>query len=299
MASESGDESQKIKEWQDNLPDSTRVIRASGWGRWEGVQVISYSHRMRQFEMYSNHLAFFASTTKATRYELRKGRSFATKVIAPNSLSIIPCFETYIAETDGSMQGDVGMLMSPEFLKKVSEEEGLGSSPELVAAFGEDDSSLSSLLRLLDNDLAENSPAGRIYGDSLIRASAMRILHLWSTQPKTILKPTAASKVEIQQTIDFLNDNMDQDITLAKAAEHVGFSPSHLHRAFKAATGERLHEHLIRIRLERAKTLLKATNLTVSEIAIEVGFSDQGHLARQFRRAFQTSPAEYRRQIRE
>lgn len=299
MASESGDKSQKIREWQDNLPDTTRVIRASGWGRWEGVQVISYFHNMRQFEIASNHHTFFASTTKAIRYELRKGRSFAARVIAPNSLSIIPSFETFTAETDGSIQGDVGMLMSPNFLRKVAEEEGLGSSHELVPAFGEDDSHLASLLRLLDNDLAENSPAGRIYGDSLIRASTMRILHLWSARPKTPIRQPEATKREIQRTIAFLNDNMNQDITLAQAAEHVGFSPSHLHRAFKAATGERLHEHLIRIRLERAKTLLKATNLTVSEIAIEVGFSDQGHLARQFRRAFQSSPSEFRRKIRE
>jgi AraC-like DNA-binding protein len=78
---------------------------------------------------------------------------------------------------------------------------------------------------------------------------------------------------------------------LARSA-HV--SRAYFSRSFKAAFGETPHQYLLRRRMERAKALLRAGELPVTEVCLAVGFTSLGSFSTQFRRFVGESPAAYR-----
>ena len=93
-------------------------------------------------------------------------------------------------------------------------------------------------------------------------------------------------------------DTIDRDFarpldiaTLARVA-HV--SEAHFIRTFKATFGEPPHRYLQRRRVERAMFMLRETDLSVTEISIDVGFSSLGTFSRTFAAIVGSSPSEYR-----
>jgi transcriptional regulator of acetoin/glycerol metabolism/AraC-like DNA-binding protein len=88
--------------------------------------------------------------------------------------------------------------------------------------------------------------------------------------------------------------NLGQAIDLATLAGVAGLSIHHFARGFKQSTGVAPHHYLIQKRVERAGNMLAHTDLALSEIAYAVGFSDQSHLARHFRRALGITPGQFR-----
>lgn len=93
---------------------------------------------------------------------------------------------------------------------------------------------------------------------------------------------------------DYLQAHLGEDIGLDDLALAVGVDRFRLSRAFKAAFGLAPHAYLIQLRLSRARQLL-ARGQTPAEVASALGFADQSHLGRWFRRAYRLTPADYRR----
>lgn len=87
-------------------------------------------------------------------------------------------------------------------------------------------------------------------------------------------------------------------ITLEHISSEAGFSPYHFIRLFQAAYRQTPHQYLTRQRIEKAKTLLVATDLPVNEICAEVGFASLGSFSTLFRREAGLSPRQYRRHAR-
>jgi AraC-like DNA-binding protein len=93
-------------------------------------------------------------------------------------------------------------------------------------------------------------------------------------------------------------DLIDRDYALPLDLEamsgEAGYSRSHFARAFAAAYGETPRSYLTRRRIERAKTLLRTANLSVTEICLLVGFESLGSFSSRFRALVGRSPTEYR-----
>jgi AraC-like DNA-binding protein len=92
----------------------------------------------------------------------------------------------------------------------------------------------------------------------------------------------------------YLHDRYAESLTLADVAGAVDVEPERLARVFRRAFGEPIAEHLRRIRVDAAATKLVSTDLPISQVAGEVGFSDQSHLTRWFGRYLGTTPGRYR-----
>jgi len=84
------------------------------------------------------------------------------------------------------------------------------------------------------------------------------------------------------------------DISLYTTASYVGISPNHLSTVFAQETGEKFIEYLTRIRLEKAKQLLKNTAMKSADIAFETGFNDPHYFSHIFKKNVGLSPREYR-----
>lgn len=89
---------------------------------------------------------------------------------------------------------------------------------------------------------------------------------------------------------DHIEMHLAGNLTLAELGRIAQYSPFHLARLFRAATGQSLHQYIIARRLARAKHLVESTDLPLKDIALEVGFSDQSHFSNHYRRAFGHTP---------
>jgi len=101
--------------------------------------------------------------------------------------------------------------------------------------------------------------------------------------------------VAVQNAIEFMSLNYrTQGLRLGDVARAAGLSEDHFGREFSAATGETPMRYLRRIRIEQSRYLLEHTAMLVEEIAWEVGFTDQFHFSRVFKRETGVSPTAWR-----
>ena len=101
-----------------------------------------------------------------------------------------------------------------------------------------------------------------------------------------------------RRCLELMQARLSEDISLDDLAAEAHLSPFHFARMFKQSLGVPPRVHLTRLRLERACELLEKTDLPVTEIAFEVGYSSNQVLARVFLKHRRMSPSEYRRAVR-
>lgn len=93
----------------------------------------------------------------------------------------------------------------------------------------------------------------------------------------------------------FLHANLDRNVSVAEAAREGCLSPFHFHRLFAAFHGTTPHRYLTRLRLEKARALLRAGARGIAEVAAECGFESVGSFATLFKRTFGSTPGAIRR----
>ena len=107
------------------------------------------------------------------------------------------------------------------------------------------------------------------------------------------------SRDVLRRAIRFVNDNLDSKLKWDEIASDVGLDPFTFGRGFKLSTGMTPHQYIIRCRLRRAMRLLAREELTLADIALEVGCSCQSHLTTLFRKHLGTTPGAFRVSARE
>jgi AraC-like DNA-binding protein len=108
---------------------------------------------------------------------------------------------------------------------------------------------------------------------------------------------SAADQVgHLRRARDLIDLRFAEPLDLAHLAAEAGYSRYHFARSFKEAFGETPGAYLSRRRVERAKDLLRAANLTVTEVCMLVGFSSLGSFSSRFTELVGMSPSAYRSQ---
>jgi AraC family transcriptional regulator len=102
-----------------------------------------------------------------------------------------------------------------------------------------------------------------------------------------------------RRCLEFMRARLSDDISLDELAAEAQLSAFHFARMFKQSLGVPPRVYLTRLRLERACELLEMTDLPVTEIAFEVGYSSNQVLARVFLKHRRMSPSDYRRAVRD
>src|SRR5262249_43947628 len=98
----------------------------------------------------------------------------------------------------------------------------------------------------------------------------------------------------MKKVLAFLHASYRQPISLEKTAQAAGVHPVHLARSFRRTPGLTLGEYVRRLRIEDACRRLITTDIAITGVALECGFSDHSHFARVFRRHMGVSPGRFR-----
>ena len=113
---------------------------------------------------------------------------------------------------------------------------------------------------------------------------------------KTHREEEGAYSPQIRNAVLFLRSNYSQSVSLDEAAETAGFVPSYFSRRFKEEVGLTVSAYLRKLRCEQAAKRLKETDLSVSEIAFYVGYSDNNYFTKAFRKEYGMTPGMWRKE---
>jgi AraC family transcriptional regulator len=99
-----------------------------------------------------------------------------------------------------------------------------------------------------------------------------------------------------RRVTELFREHLDGTLRLTTLADECGLSVSHFARSFRRTFGTSAHRYLIFQRVEMAKTLLSTSDDSLSEVALEAGFSDQAAFSRTFKALVGTSPGHWKRE---
>jgi AraC family transcriptional regulator len=154
-----------------------------------------------------------------------------------------------------------------------------------------------SMLRLA-KEAAAPDIASRVLVNSLaaqVFVDAVRYLR--DNQIRHYSQPTLAAW-QLRRIDELLNDFSHGAPTVDQVAAEYGVSRRHINRVFKATTGRSIREHVVDVRLNRAKAMLVETKLPLKVISFQLGFSSQSSFSYAFRTLTGVSPRDFRQRLR-
>lgn len=216
-------------------------------------------------------------------------------VRAPGALSLVPAGVCPVIRA----RSDFELIMCAldvSLVNKVHAELDRRLESELTFRANFADPAAQQLMKLLFADSADGHPAGKLYTDHLIHALAYRFLVIGrESDPQSTVKQVSPLPRHILRRVIERMRNLDTDLNLQALAKETGYSRVHFLRMFRAATGYPPHNYLLNLRVDRARELLANPTLSLTDIALECGFSSHSHLTRVFRQLLGSTPSEYRR----
>ncbi|HEX8533501.1 MAG TPA: AraC family transcriptional regulator [Allosphingosinicella sp.] len=147
-----------------------------------------------------------------------------------------------------------------------------------------------ALLLLRASDFEEM--AADLYLDGLTIAIVAHFLN--ASQAGSAPEGQGLVKWRLNRVQDYIESNLAEPISLQDLARCAGLSRMHFASQFRAATGLRPHEYLIRRRIDRAQDMLRNSAIPLVEVALSVGFQTQAHFTTVFRRFLDETPGRWR-----
>lgn len=99
----------------------------------------------------------------------------------------------------------------------------------------------------------------------------------------------------VQRVKTLIESSFDRELSVREMARFVDLSVSHLQHLFKHDLGQSPAQYVQELRLKRARDLLESSSLSVKQIMIRIGAKDRSNFERRFKRAYKTTPVQYRK----
>jgi AraC family transcriptional regulator len=148
----------------------------------------------------------------------------------------------------------------------------------------------------LKTEIGNSDPGSRQYAEAL----SLVLMHELIRSERTtsgMVRPLSGGLPTWQRkrVVEFIEEHLAEEISLATLAELVNLSLFHFARAFKKSFGVPPHRYHSALRMDRARALLRRPALSVTQIGVQTGFRETSSFTRAFRRFTGLTPTEYRR----
>ncbi len=269
---------------------------------WDGIEIVHFRHTLKEIAApaFSSHLVLITLEPSIHLTEKIDGCVYE-KCLNTGDVTIVPAgVPTEWRWTGQEEAENLQIYLKPTLLSKVAAEAG-DINPdqiEIVNHLGVCDPQTQHIGLALKAELETGCVAGRLYGESLATALAIQLLRKYSASEPTLrnyIGRLASHKLRL--ATDFINKNLERDVSLAEIATAVEMNPYYFTRTFKQATGRTPHQYIIEQRVKRAKQFLAETDLLIIEIAYRTGFSSQSHFTACFHKLTGTTPKVYRQAV--
>jgi AraC family transcriptional regulator len=192
------------------------------------------------------------------------------------------------------------LKIAPPFVQQVAGDE-YALDParfELRENFGSTDPELVTIGKQLLAGLEPEGEVGAMQVESLTIRLVLHLLRHYCTASLSDGKPmTHLSPRKLQRALEYIDANLRDGISLADLAQALAMSPGHFAHAFRQTTGLPPHRFVLERRIERAKSLLRDTDMPITEIAQHIGCASHSHLSVMFHRKTGLTPRNFRNQF--
>jgi AraC family transcriptional regulator len=214
---------------------------------------------------------------------------------APQPLSVIPAGIAARGRGDGMrfVRHLVLQFEAAPLARMMDDEIDLTNVLKLRPMFLEP--GIMRLAQLFAAECEGDQPHSRLYGDNLSMALLLALSRLTGAKPSRPIRQGQLAPWQLRRVTDYLAAHLAEDVPLQTLSDLVKLSRSYFSRAFKISTGLAPHQWLLQARIGKAKQLLLDTDRPLAQIAIDVGFADQAHFTRTFRREAGESPGAWQR----
>ncbi len=211
-----------------------------------------------------------------------------------NTMCFTPIGQTIEANWDTEYES-VMIDFSPKYLSQMALEMNLSGNVELRENLSKKDELIQHLSFAFLAEVEKKEESSRLFADSLAHTLMFHIIKNYTNaivQAKQFLGGLSGNKM--RRVTDFINDNLEQDLTLTDIAQVAELSHFHFARAFRKTMGVTPQQYITNRRIEKAKELLAKSNLPIVEIGFQTGFKNQSHFTTLFRKFTSLTPKIWR-----
>ncbi len=277
-----------------------RPLRATSAGRsFEGIVLDEYDAAPADFRMppRDHHVLTVALGYSPRVFQARLGTCLDSDCL-PGEATLMPAgCETQFR---GFVPAHLRIGISLHRLREAADalrRSGSAGRADLSSDFRIRDAWLGHVGGILSLELGRAAhPAQDLLIDSLAVALSSHLLRNFGVGDFPERDASAGRSVAVRRALDYMESVTDGRISLAELAGAAGISRFHFARTFKREVGVSPVAYLERLRIERAKKLIFAGDISLADVAYAVGFSDQSHFTRRFRRHVGRTPAAYARE---
>ena len=262
---------------------------------WSGLPFETHPH-MRKAEVthrYNPHPLLLVRIGAHGRSRIRSGKTVYELLLAPGQVDV---FSSGFLMDHGWWDCTPGEVLAVEV------------DPERVHSYVHDDISVIEPCTLLSTrdpilerlcgciraEVDAGCPSGKLFAEGISLALLSRLRGRYTG---TVTAPHVARKLstrQLQRAVEFIDANIGGDLSVAGLSAQLGMSPYSFSRLFKATAEATPHHFVLARRIQRAEMLLGG-EMSLSEIALTLGFASQSHFTEAFRRRTGRTPARARR----
>lgn len=281
-----------------------KLVQDSGPLGWEGITARRYLTAAQEVQLpkVSDYgIVAYLGRREATKWR-RYGKGWETDRVGPGTVSVLTRAEASHWRWDNPLDA-FHIYLPPDALATVAADafERDIDDIELQNVLSAKDEVLTEAAVRLAHEIEAEGLGGRLYVEALRCQISVHILRTYAQE--IIFRghrcAGGLSQAERRLVMEFIDANLDANISLAEMAGLLGLSVYHFSRKFRREFGCPPYAYVIQQRLEHAKRQLRRGKLPLKAVAASSGFADQSHMTRLFRRMLNVTPAEYRSEATE
>lgn len=259
--------------------------------RWQNLKVIRNRHHVRESCLKPDRLTFHLITVfmgaPSRQQASFSGRNYNILQTKGN-VAVMPARCGIQSWYDEVEQDDIYLHLEPDFIKSVAAGADLNpDKTEIITSLETRNPIIESMAQMAFDELQHGSEAtgSNLYADSLANLLAVQLLREYSSHgmPAERRYKRGLPNRKLVLVLDLIESDLSRNLSLSVLADAAGLSEYHFLRMFKQSTGLTPHQYVINQRIERAKELLKRTDMSITEIAYLLGFSTSAHFTHHFR----------------
>ena len=274
----------------------SRVVLSSVGTKWNDVAVEQHHFPSSELSgvVYKRHVIIINIGDSITWETKREGRF--RRIYKPRgAITFWPSHQPFSGRLKverGAFANILFLALDPVFISRVAE--GLEFDTdriELVRQGRITDPTLHHMGMALRAAVQTGAALDRMYGEALSTALAVHLLREYGTAVLEPKRPYGGlPREKLVRAVEYIQDQLHADLTVSGIAQVADMSADHFTRLFKESTGQSPYQYVVEARVKKAKELLTTGKFTISEAAYRVGFVDQSHLTRHFKRVFGLPP---------
>ncbi|MBW4603386.1 MAG: AraC family transcriptional regulator [Calothrix sp. FI2-JRJ7] len=280
------------------LKQPPQKINLSSQNRgWENILVEQYQNPPGEAICHypNQHAIYLSLVPRPIRLQHIQGGKTYTGLYGKGDICITPADVPFFCRWDSHDQF-LQICISSDFMQSVARET-ININPEqleLLPQFRARDRQIEAIGMMLLTELQQENVGSRLYVESLTNLLTVHLLRQYANSKSIATYDGGLPLNQLIHVLEYINTYLDRDIKLADLAALLDMSQFHFSHLFKQSMGIAPYQYLLQQRIERAKLLLKQTELSIVEIALDCGFSSHSHLSKQFRKFTNITPKAYR-----